>query len=86
MENSESELPADDGPGAKSEMIALRFTKRDLDEITTRAEERRMTRTAYMTAAALGRLDAEASDYLRELERVSKRLERLERFAFGGEG
>lgn len=72
-------------PPGKTEFVALRFTKRDLEEIDRRAAEHHMNRTQYLTQVGLGRLGASESDLMLALERVSTRVKRLEDFAFGGE-
>jgi hypothetical protein len=72
-------------PAVKTEIIGpFRCTPADKDEILRRAEERNMDVTAYITDAALGRLD-ESFVTGEELwrETVNRRLDRLETLAYG---
>lgn len=81
--------PAANGRKPRSETAAqrtttgLRISVDELAEIDKRAANNGMTRTAYMIAASLGKLDETPSSIQEQFEAIEKRLDRLERSASG---
>jgi hypothetical protein len=74
-------------PAVKTEMMGpFRVSPADKEEIQQRAKERNLDMTAYITDAALGRLDENfqgADEAWRQS--VARRLERLETLAYGSD-
>jgi hypothetical protein len=68
---------------AQRTATGLRLSVDELAEIDRRAAKNGMTRTAYMIAASLGKLDETRSSIQEQFEAIEKRLDRLEGPASG---
>ena len=71
-------------PASDRRHLALRIPEADLAIIDRLAKHHRMTRTEYMIRASTGEL-ADPVDLDAEFEAIHKRLQSLERSAFGVE-
>jgi hypothetical protein len=70
-------------PASKTILTGFRFSPRDLAEIDRRADERNMSRTQYVTDAALNRLEEPDYSLEQAVDALKRRIARLEQLAFG---
>lgn len=70
-------------PPAKTISTGFRFSPADLAEIDARAADLNLSRTDYLTGAALNRLAPDGETLAQRLETLAGRVKRLEDMAFG---